>query len=281
MPQLTVEGVGAFIVPDGKRLVLALVEDAGIDQLHACGGRARCTTCRVEFVAGEPAHDDQGRSGGAGGQGVYRRASVVSDSVRSGHDGSRHQPTRGQRPCGRGSHAGVIHRAAGRVLISASSVLTAAIRLAVGGRAACAWLGRGLRGERPSKSAPPSARVSRWRWSASPTRPGRDSGRPTGVALETLRALRADFALPPSGRAQSPTPQPRARGSERTAAGRRASHTRGHHGGRGVCDRDRADDRSGAMTASTKPRRREPRISSATSVGLSRDARPGRVGLAR
>ena len=23
-------------------------------ELHACGGNARCTTCRVEFVAGEP-----------------------------------------------------------------------------------------------------------------------------------------------------------------------------------------------------------------------------------
>lgn len=54
MPVLTVEGVGAFNVPDGKRLVLALEEEAGIDQLHACGGRARCTTCRVEFVSGEP-----------------------------------------------------------------------------------------------------------------------------------------------------------------------------------------------------------------------------------
>lgn len=52
MPQLTVEGVGTFVVPEGKRLVLALEEDAGIDQLHACGGHARCTTCRVEFVAG-------------------------------------------------------------------------------------------------------------------------------------------------------------------------------------------------------------------------------------
>lgn len=54
MPVLTVEDVGAFSVPDGKRLVLALEDEAGIDQLHACGGRARCTTCRVEFVAGEP-----------------------------------------------------------------------------------------------------------------------------------------------------------------------------------------------------------------------------------
>ena len=54
MPKLTVEGVGVFEVEAGKRLVLALESDAGIDQLHACGGRARCTTCRVEFVSGEP-----------------------------------------------------------------------------------------------------------------------------------------------------------------------------------------------------------------------------------
>ena len=54
MPKLTVEGFGEFDVPEGKRLVLALIEDAGVDQLHACGGNARCTTCRVEVLAGEP-----------------------------------------------------------------------------------------------------------------------------------------------------------------------------------------------------------------------------------
>jgi ferredoxin len=54
MPKLTVEGVGTRDVPEGKRLVLALTEEAGVDQLHACGGNARCTTCRVEFIAGEP-----------------------------------------------------------------------------------------------------------------------------------------------------------------------------------------------------------------------------------
>jgi ferredoxin len=54
MPKLSVEGVGDFTVPEGKRLVLALTDEAGVDQLHACGGNARCTTCRVEFVAGEP-----------------------------------------------------------------------------------------------------------------------------------------------------------------------------------------------------------------------------------
>ena len=55
MPTLTVEGVGSFEVPAGKQLVLALTDEAKVDQLHACGGNARCTTCRVEFVAGEPA----------------------------------------------------------------------------------------------------------------------------------------------------------------------------------------------------------------------------------
>ena len=54
MPKLTVEGVGQYEVQQDKRLVLALEQDAGIDQLHACGGHARCTTCRVEFVDGEP-----------------------------------------------------------------------------------------------------------------------------------------------------------------------------------------------------------------------------------
>ena len=54
MPKLTVEGAGESEVPAGKRLVLALTQDAGVDQLHACGGNARCTTCRVEFIEGEP-----------------------------------------------------------------------------------------------------------------------------------------------------------------------------------------------------------------------------------
>ena len=54
MSKLKVEGAGTVEVPEGKRLVLALEDEAGIDQLHACGGKARCTTCRVEFIRGEP-----------------------------------------------------------------------------------------------------------------------------------------------------------------------------------------------------------------------------------
>src|SRR5436305_5054235 len=54
MPKLTVEGAGTFEVPQDKRLVNALEDEAKIDQLHACGGFAKCTTCRVQFIAGEP-----------------------------------------------------------------------------------------------------------------------------------------------------------------------------------------------------------------------------------
>ncbi|CAN5221856.1 2Fe-2S iron-sulfur cluster-binding protein [soil metagenome] len=55
MAKLTVEGGTSCEVPAGKRLINALVDESGVDQLHACGGNARCTTCRVEFVEGEPA----------------------------------------------------------------------------------------------------------------------------------------------------------------------------------------------------------------------------------
>jgi ferredoxin len=54
MPKLTVEGFASVDVQNGKRLVNAIEQDAGVDVLHACGGNARCTTCRVEFIAGEP-----------------------------------------------------------------------------------------------------------------------------------------------------------------------------------------------------------------------------------
>ena len=43
----------AFDAAEGRKLVLA-IEDAGIDILHRCGGNAKCTTCRVEVLAGDP-----------------------------------------------------------------------------------------------------------------------------------------------------------------------------------------------------------------------------------
>jgi ferredoxin len=56
MPTITAEtasGNQTFEGPEGKKLVLA-IEDAGIDILHRCGGNARCTTCRVEVLGGDP-----------------------------------------------------------------------------------------------------------------------------------------------------------------------------------------------------------------------------------
>lgn len=52
MPKLTVEGTGTFDVEEGTKLVLAL-EDNGVHILHRCGGKARCTTCRIEVIAGD------------------------------------------------------------------------------------------------------------------------------------------------------------------------------------------------------------------------------------
>ncbi len=56
MPRIeaeTVNGPIAFDAEQGRKLVLA-IEDAGIDILHRCGGNGKCTTCRVEVLAGDP-----------------------------------------------------------------------------------------------------------------------------------------------------------------------------------------------------------------------------------
>ena len=49
----TAEGTVAFEAEKGKKLVLC-IEDKGIDIMHRCGGNARCTTCRVEVLSGDP-----------------------------------------------------------------------------------------------------------------------------------------------------------------------------------------------------------------------------------
>lgn len=56
MPRIeagTATGPVAFDAAEGRKLVLA-IEDAGVDILHRCGGNAKCTTCRVEILAGDP-----------------------------------------------------------------------------------------------------------------------------------------------------------------------------------------------------------------------------------
>ena len=57
MPKLTLDvndTQSTLEVPMGKRLVNAIEDEGKIDQLHACGGNAKCTTCRVQFVQGKP-----------------------------------------------------------------------------------------------------------------------------------------------------------------------------------------------------------------------------------
>lgn len=52
MPTLRVNGQSAEVA-EGTRLVLA-IKAQGVTIGHRCGGHARCTTCRVQFSAGEP-----------------------------------------------------------------------------------------------------------------------------------------------------------------------------------------------------------------------------------
>lgn len=62
MPKIEAEtatGVQVFEGESGRKLVLA-IEDAGIDILHRCGGNAKCTTCRIEILAGDPGEISDG-----------------------------------------------------------------------------------------------------------------------------------------------------------------------------------------------------------------------------
>lgn len=82
MPTLTVEGFPTAEVDHGKRLVLAIEQDVGVDILHACGGNARCTTCRVEFLSGEPeqmTQAEKARLAERGLSGVRLSCQIVAD----------------------------------------------------------------------------------------------------------------------------------------------------------------------------------------------------------
>lgn len=86
MPKLTVQGVGEFDVVAGKRLTSALVQDAGTDQLHACGGQSRCTTCRVQFVAGEPQKMTQAEKDTLAARGITDEGVRLSCQIACDHD---------------------------------------------------------------------------------------------------------------------------------------------------------------------------------------------------
>lgn len=76
MPKIEVWQVGTFEVPAGKRVVNALVDECGIDQLHSCGGVAKCTTCRVEIVAGTPTPMTDAEKGVLTAKGLIERTEL-------------------------------------------------------------------------------------------------------------------------------------------------------------------------------------------------------------
>ncbi len=51
MPIVTIEGVGPVEAEVGRKLV-NVIEGAGVDILHRCGGRPACTTCMVKVKSG-------------------------------------------------------------------------------------------------------------------------------------------------------------------------------------------------------------------------------------
>lgn len=86
MPKLTVADVGTFELPQGKRLVNALIDEAKVDQLHACGGNARCTTCRVEFIAGEPDQMTEAEKQVLAARGITQAGVRLSCQILCDHD---------------------------------------------------------------------------------------------------------------------------------------------------------------------------------------------------
>ena len=120
MPKLTVEGYGTFDVAENKRLVLAIEQDAKVDILHACGGNARCTTCRVEFIDGEPSTmtaAEKERLEQRGLTGVRLSCQILCD-----HDmtRARDQPARRIGTAGSGTDAGGDNTAASGLDVSGS-----------------------------------------------------------------------------------------------------------------------------------------------------------------
>jgi ferredoxin len=88
MPKLTIEDSGPPVeVPAGKRLINALIDEAKTDQLHACGGNARCTTCRVQFVEGEPTKITEAEKSLLAARGLLTHAGLrLSCQIQCEHD---------------------------------------------------------------------------------------------------------------------------------------------------------------------------------------------------
>ena len=54
MPQITIQNINNKSVPfqDSSKTVLNIFQDHQLDWMHACGGKGRCTTCKMIVVEG-------------------------------------------------------------------------------------------------------------------------------------------------------------------------------------------------------------------------------------
>lgn len=85
MPKVEVEGRGTFEVPAGTKLVLA-IEDNGVDILHRCGGKAKCTSCRVEVLEGDAGPVSEAEQTALGNKGLSAEQFRLSCQIRVNGD---------------------------------------------------------------------------------------------------------------------------------------------------------------------------------------------------
>ncbi len=53
MAKITVQNLGGLTVNvSAPQTVLRAIQETGLDWMHACGAKGRCTTCRVEILQG-------------------------------------------------------------------------------------------------------------------------------------------------------------------------------------------------------------------------------------
>lgn len=54
MTRIVIRNLGKMVEVSGfSKTILKAVQEAGIDWMHACGGKGRCTTCKAIILEGE------------------------------------------------------------------------------------------------------------------------------------------------------------------------------------------------------------------------------------
>jgi 2Fe-2S ferredoxin len=79
MVKIVIENLGQKEVPvSGSNLsVLRHIHAAGVDWMHACGGKGRCTTCRMQVIKG-----GEGLGSVTAAEQKYKRAGLLLNNER-------------------------------------------------------------------------------------------------------------------------------------------------------------------------------------------------------